>query len=80
MLFATPDFGASGAISLFLLIVWATVYVFVAVGIAWGTKLLRNESPKVRKYGLLFVLVSGMVPLCCCLLPPHTVRIIYGNY
>jgi hypothetical protein len=80
MLFATPDFGAGANAWGMLCLAWVVVFVLIALGIAWGTKLLRSESPKVRKYGLVFVLVSGIVPLCCCLLPPHVVRIMYGNY
>jgi hypothetical protein len=80
MLFATPDFGAGAFVWGLLCLAWAVVFVMVASGIAWGTKLLRSESPKARKYGLLFVLVSGIIPLGCCLLPPVAVRITYGNY
>ena len=80
MIFATPDFGAGGAAWGLLCLAWAVVFVLIAFGIVGGIKLLKSESPKVRKYGLLLVLVSGMVPLCCWFLPPHAVYIMYGNY
>jgi hypothetical protein len=80
MIFATPDFGASGAIVLCLLLAWAIVLVLVAVGIACGLRLLKNGSARARTWGGLLVLLSGLVPLSCCLLPPHAVRIAYGNY
>src|SRR5947209_16578287 len=38
------------------------------------------SGSKAKRYGLVLVLVSGAVPLCCCLLPPVVVRITYGNY
>ena len=79
-LFATPDFGASACIYGFLLIVWAAVLVLVLVGFGWGAKLLRSESPKIKMRGILILLVSVLVPLTCCLAPPHTVRVLYGNY
>jgi hypothetical protein len=78
--FATPDFGASASISLFLLIVWATVLLLVSIGIVKGIRLYNRGSPKVRKYALVLILVSGLVPLFCYLVPPHVVRLIYGNY
>ena len=80
MLFATPDFGAGATVSGLLCLAWAVVFVLIALGIGWGSKLLRSESPKARMSGLLIVLVSGMVPVSCCLGPPHAVRIVYGNY
>jgi hypothetical protein len=80
ILFATPDFGASGGILCLMLLGWALVLGGVAIGIAWGTKLLRARSLKANHYGILLVLASGLLPLSCCLLPPHAIRIIYGNY
>jgi hypothetical protein len=80
VIFATPDFGASGGIVCFLMLVWAVVLTLVVAGIIWGRKLHRSESPTIRKVGLLLVLVSVLVPFGCCFGPPHVVRIIYGNY
>lgn len=80
MLFATPDFGVGASIWGMVCLAWVVVFVLVALGIAWGTKLLRSESSKARRYGLVLVLVSGAVPLSCWLLPPVAVRMMYGNY
>ncbi len=80
MVFATPDFGAGATIWGMVCLAWLVVLVLTVLGIAWGSRLLRSQSPKDRKYGLFFVVVSGMVPLCCYLLPPQIVRITYGNY
>src|SRR5262249_55290485 len=81
VIFATPDFGAGAAtIGCFLLIVWAIVLVFFLVAVARGIMLLKNNSTKSRVYGVLLILVSGIVPLSCCLGPPHVVRLCYGHY
>jgi SmpA / OmlA family len=80
MPFATPDFGAGATIWGMLCVAWVVVLVLTVLGIAWGAKLLKSESPKHKRYGLLVVLVSGLVPLCCLLLPPQVVRMAYGNY
>jgi len=79
-LFATPDFGATGGLILFLLIVGVIVGACVVSGIVWGAKLLKTGSPKSRKYGVCILLFSGSVPLFCCLAPPHVIRMMYGNY
>jgi len=78
--FATPDFGASGGIVLFILIFWAMVFVLVSLGIVRAIKLFRSESPKASKYGTCLLLVSGLIPFGCCVLPPHVVRVVCGNY
>jgi hypothetical protein len=79
-IFATPDFGASATMGVCVVVVWAFVLVLVLVGLVRGIRLLGSELPKSRKRGLLLVLVSGLVPFCCWLLPPQVVRIVYGNY
>jgi hypothetical protein len=80
VIFATPDFGASGAILLLLLIVWAIVFLFALIGISRGIKLLGSDSPKRRKNGFLLIAVSGLIPLLCCVGPSHVIRLVYGNY
>jgi hypothetical protein len=80
ILVASPDFGASGGIFLFVLISGATVYVLVLVGIFRGITLLGSGSAKNRKNGLLLILASGLVSLFCCLGPSLMVRLVYGNF
>jgi hypothetical protein len=80
MIFATPDFGASIGVGCFLLVVWAFVLALVIVGFARGVRLLKSGSPQGRRYGVLLLLVSGLVPLSCCLGPSQVIRVIYGNY
>jgi len=80
IIFATPDFGASGFVALFWLIVYVAIIVFAFVGVVMGAKLLAKESPKVRKTGLALILAGGMVPLFCCLGPPYITRVLKGNY
>jgi hypothetical protein len=80
MIFATPDFGASGAIVLALLVVSGVALAIVVVGISWGTRLLGSGSPKARKQGVILVLGSLLLPLSCCLLPPQAIYLMYGNY
>src|SRR5262245_22181041 len=80
MIFATPDFGASSYIALFLLIAWFVVLVLVALGVFKGINPLWRGSPKRRVYGCLLLLVSGLVPLVCYLGPSEVFRFQYGDY
>jgi hypothetical protein len=80
MLFATPDFGASGIIVLFLMIAWAILLVLVGVGIFAGTRLRRRESARAKAFGLLLIVASVSAPVFCFVAPPHLVRLFYGNY
>jgi len=80
IIFATPDFGASGILHLLLLIGWTIVFAIVAVGIWWGARLYKKESRRIKTCGILVIVVSGMTPLFCCLAPPLAVRFFYGNY
>src|SRR5260370_27622578 len=79
-IFATPDFMASGVIVLFLAFVWAIVLLLVCVGIILGIRWLASDSPRIRKCGVVLLLVSGLVPFFCCLGPSHVVRLVHGNY
>lgn len=80
MIFATPDFGASGVIVLFLLVFWVILFACVLAVVFLGARLRRSGSPRARTLGLWLVLASCSVPFVCCLAPPHLVRLIYGNY
>jgi SmpA / OmlA family len=77
---ATPDFGASGGVALFVLVAWATIIPLVLLGIIRGMRLLGNESPKLRRRGYLLLVMGALIPLSCCLLPSQVVRLVYGNY
>jgi hypothetical protein len=79
VIFATPDFGASGGMACFVLLAWAFVLMLAAVGAVRGVRLLGGGSPQGRN-GVLLVLVSVLAPVACCLGPSHVVRLMYGNY
>jgi hypothetical protein len=79
-IFASPDFGASGGIFVFLIIAWGIVFALVSIGLYLGARFFRKESPKAKKLGVLITLVSGLTPFFCCMAPPLAVRIFYGNY
>jgi hypothetical protein len=78
--FATPDFGASACLSVCLLIAWTAVFLLVLVGMRWGVAILRRQPPRGRKWGVLLIVASGLVPLCCALGPPHVVWLLSGSY
>ena len=80
MMFATPDFGAGASIGAFLGCVWLVVIAFAILGLTFGVKLCKSDKSKSKKYGIVLVLVSGIVPLSCCLLPSQIVRLTSGNY
>jgi hypothetical protein len=83
MIFATPDFGASAGLGCFLLVVWAFVLVLAMLGVAKGVRLLHPGSPWGRRYGVLLLLASGLVPLSCCVGPSQladAARVAYRAY
>jgi hypothetical protein len=80
VIFATPDFGASGAIALFLMVIGVMVVAFIVFVLMRGIKLAASESPKDRRRGKVLVLLSAMIPLFCCLGPPQIVYMVYGTY
>ena len=80
VVFASADFGASGVIYVCLAVAWVLVFAVCLVGLLKGSRLLRTGSDKARKYGIFLILFSGAIPLFCCLIPPHAVRVVYGNY
>jgi hypothetical protein len=80
MFFATPDFGTSGGMVCFLGLIWAFVLGFVLLGLAKGIRLLDRDSPRANKSAVLLLLMCGLVPVSCCLGPPHVVRLMYSNY
>jgi hypothetical protein len=80
VIFATPDFGASFTIALFLLIGFVVLLFLMGVGVVLGIKMLRDMTPGRRKMGFYLILISILFPLICFLAPPHIVRLAYGNY
>jgi hypothetical protein len=80
MTMLATDFGASGAIILMVLIAWITVLLIVGVGVWHGSRLLKAESPASWKSGRIVLLLSALLPLLCCVGPPISTRIIYGNF
>lgn len=80
MPFATPDFGASGAILFVLLAVWLLLLVGAVAGALTAFKLLRRDSTAARAGGVLLILACVALPLFCCIGPRYYVRIVNGNY
>ena len=78
--FATPDFGVTGIIALFWLIVGAVVLLLAGVGIFFGARLWNSNSSARRKFGVLLFLASWLFPLFCYFTPTVIFRIEYGNY
>jgi hypothetical protein len=79
-IFATPDFGTSASLYGILVIVWAFVLLCVFVSFVSGIRLLKSGSPRRKRYGVFFLLLSAIVPSCCCLGPSQVIRLTYGNY
>jgi SmpA / OmlA family len=76
ILFATPDFGAGGGVICILVLIWAFVLVFALAGVIWGGRVFAKGSLK----GCVIILVSGSVPLACCIGPPLTFRVAHGSF
>jgi hypothetical protein len=79
-LFATPNFGAGGAVMLAVIIAWMIVIGLVIIGCILGAKLVRNTSAKLKLCGIFVLLASGIVLLSCWLGPSVYVRLAYGSY
>jgi hypothetical protein len=78
MVFASPDFGASGVIVIFLLIAWGIVLLSAGLGVLRGLSLINSQSRRRRKLGILLLLLSGFAPLSCCL-GPSLIRVVFGH-
>jgi hypothetical protein len=80
VIFATPDFGASGVIMLFWLIVAGTVLALAAGGLFIGAKLLGSDAAGRRKIGVALIAASCLFPLFCYYAPTLAFRWTYGSY
>jgi hypothetical protein len=80
MIIATPDFGASANATCFLMVVWAVVLLFVAVGVFRAAKLLRSESSRTRKWGGCLLVVCSLIPTACCFGPEVVYRLVNGHF
>jgi hypothetical protein len=78
--FATPDFGAGGAVMLAELVGWVIVFCLVLIGCILGSRSIRSSAPGFKNYGILLLLASGVLPLSCCLGPSIYVRLAYGSF
>ncbi len=79
MIFASPDFGASGSVVLMLLAAWLLL-AGVVVGAVIAVQLLRRDSTGSKIGGALLLSACVLLPLTCCVGPPYFVRVVYGNY
>ena len=78
--FASPDFGAGGFVCFLVLIAFAFVVVLAVLGIVWGTDSIRKATAKSRRGWFLVIVVSALLPVCCCLGPPLEVRLSRGSF
>jgi outer membrane protein assembly factor BamE (lipoprotein component of BamABCDE complex) len=56
------------------------VVAITVLGIIRGLGLLSDESSARRRRGLLYLVASVLLPLCCWIGPSQVVRLEYGNY
>ncbi len=66
MIFATPDFGAGGLIMLVVSAIFVAALVVAAIGIGWGLFLRKRADAKGRRWGMVVIIGSVMLPISCC--------------
>jgi hypothetical protein len=79
MIFATPDFGAGGAIVLVLLVICLFVLTVTVLGIVCGANLVRRPSRGSRRVGWALVLVGVLLPVVCFCGPSVLFRLNHDN-
>jgi hypothetical protein len=65
MIFASPDFGAGGAVALVLIVACLAVLGAALFGIVRGVMLLRKPSAGSRRAGAVLVLAGVLLPVLC---------------
>ncbi|WP_439623229.1 outer membrane protein assembly factor BamE [Gemmata sp.] len=63
-----------------LLFVWALVLGPAGIGFLWSSRFSELDSPGRKKTRIAVLVLSGLVPLTCCLAPPLCVRVTRGNF
>ncbi|VTU01201.1 ---NA--- : : SmpA_OmlA [Gemmataceae bacterium] len=63
-----------------LLFVWALVLGFAGIGFLWSRRFSEKDSPATKTTRVVVMLLSGLIPLSCCVAPPVYIRITRGNY
>lgn len=79
MLFASPDFGASAAVDLFLLIFWPAMAAAVIFGILKGAQLCVSDKRRMRR-GVAIIVASLALPIASYFAPRVFMRIACGNF
>lgn len=80
MLIATPDFGASGIIVLFVLAGWLVLLLLIGMGIFFGARMCRSKSMRSKTVGRILIIVSVLAPVAAAVAPPFVFRLAYGGY
>ncbi len=75
-LLATPDFGASGIVVLFLLGAFAVVLSLALVGFIIGMRMYRKR----RNAGFALSLFSALLPVICYFAPRLIFCLTYGHF
>jgi hypothetical protein len=79
VIFATPDFGVTGFIMLFWIIIGCIVLLLSVVGIIFGVRLLGSRSSTHKLLGCILFVVSGLLPVASYLTPSLIFHQSYGN-
>jgi hypothetical protein len=77
VLFATPDFGATGFVILVLLGVGAVILLLAAIGFMVG---MTKYGETGSKAGCVLSLVSLLFPMICYFAPGLVFRLQYGHF
>ena len=79
-MFATPDFGATGAARLVVFAVGAILLILAYSGFYWGASLIKHGPLKARLWGACLVVVSGLLPVLYLAGPSIIARWTCGHF
>ncbi|MCE9560601.1 MAG: outer membrane protein assembly factor BamE [Planctomycetes bacterium] len=81
MLFANGVEGsATGSAGCCLFVAWGIVFFFSALLFKSSRQFVGKDKPAAKQARVALLVVSGLIPLSCCVLPPVAIRILYGNF
>lgn len=63
-----------------VLFVWAMVLCFAGIGFLWSCRFRDTDSPGWRNVRITVMVLSGLIPLSCCVLPPVWFRTQFGSF
>jgi hypothetical protein len=71
---------AGGIVHFVVLVCWVVVIAFTLIGVCRGLVLLKGGKQSSRRWAMILLVVSGLLPSVCCGLPTFINCYQYGNF